>query len=934
MAKYFSKIISILLCLSLFVPYLTPLTTYAIEVSCEEAITNFCVDPNGVCDPWGNKVCIEEWVDSSCHVYEKPGSVIGSCETTPPEPPQAPEPPEPPASSPPPASSGTGNYYWYCDGDTIIEVDSSGNRRAHTDCLALGGGCRGKETPGYQSDAECYFGGYSSAPSSPSSGTGNYYWYCEGDSIIEVDPSGWKQLHTNCLANGQACRGKITPGYQSDAECYSASDFSTEPLQTNLENFYSYLNSVPVGSTGGSDVSDVMEGALNEVEARKLQQLEEKRVQASQELKQEIVEFCYDTQCDSVYGKKVCVDKWKYYFEGEEGVLIDKIGQLKTPEEICVGNDQPVRALLNSCSYYQCDKEHLKDVCIELWYEEPKQETPDTDPFFNKPGRLTDTPCVLGPEAGQAKTMVDSCKEEICEPSIGQYICIEEWRRDVDSWEGVQGTVFEKAGAWTGKSCGLSSQSFIDSLNNATQQKKEAKAREQSNNSGSSFWPWLRVETPKKEVDKNSITLTQTEETQVKIKGVLDWAFNQNLEGKINNAQAEQASYKQAIQDALNVPEAEKAARLKKIFNLPENTSDKDVMSMTNKALLSLGIKVEGGPADFTVSQVDCSDMGCVPIYQDPNAQKAMNEAQTKTLVGAVNLVTGGAVDIGQKLVNHLGDAEKLQQEYKDLRQDPKLEAIVDRAIKEAIEEIGKRYSYQALEPEAARQLLIEQNNAQEKLIREKIQLYAEDYAQKNKLTSEQRGLLLGYNIHSEKFLEEDKEVQLEVAAWEAVAISAGPTGKAAAGLLKGTWGRIIGPVGDFLGGIVGRITGNVAKEGEGAAGKAASDVVGRVVSEITQEDKEKGAYFLADKIKQYGADFVDPDKRARLIADGIFNEDEVKAVLQAGLVKDAEGGAAVSFANDEAWNKGVFETASGVLEDQATKKGITSEAEGAFILA
>lgn len=85
----------------------------------------------------------------------------------------------------------------------------------------------------------------------------------------------------------------------------------------------------------------------------------------------------------------------------------------------------------------------------------------------------------------------------------------------------------------------------------------------------------------------------------------------------------------------------------------------------------------------------------------------------------------------------------------------------------------------------------------------------------------------------------------------------------------------------------------------------------------ITKQYKQVAAYYLAEKIRRYGGEFVDPQKREELIRKGVFKPDEVEAILKAGLVKWAQGGVDNNFKNDEEWDKAVFETAAGILEKQ-----------------
>ncbi len=63
---------------------------------------------------------------------------------------------------------------------------------------------------------------------SPAAGLAGYFWYCDGSAIIEVDPDGKKGEHTRCGDYGKSCRPINTPGYQSDAECYTPQSASAQ----------------------------------------------------------------------------------------------------------------------------------------------------------------------------------------------------------------------------------------------------------------------------------------------------------------------------------------------------------------------------------------------------------------------------------------------------------------------------------------------------------------------------------------------------------------------------------------------------------------------------------------------------------------------------------------------------------------------------------
>lgn len=84
---------------------------------------------------------------------------------------------------------------------------------------------------------------------------------------------------------------------------------------------------------------------------------------------------------------------------------------------------------------------------------------------------------------------------------------------------------------------------------------------------------------------------------------------------------------------------------------------------------------------------------------------------------------------------------------------------------------------------------------------------------------------------------------------------------------------------------------------------------------ELTKE--QRAAYQLIEKLRKYGKDFADSQKREQLIKQGIFSRNEAEAILKAGLVKGAQGGINREFKNYEEWYKAVFETAVSLLKDQ-----------------
>lgn len=98
----------------------------------------------------------------------------------------------------------------------------------------------------------------------------------------------------------------------------------------------------------------------------------------------------------------------------------------------------------------------------------------------------------------------------------------------------------------------------------------------------------------------------------------------------------------------------------------------------------------------------------------------------------------------------------------------------------------------------------------------------------------------------------------------------------------------------------------------------------------ITEEDKQKAAYLMSEKIKKYGGQMLTEKERNELLNNpqgkiskedyekGMrFNKDEFDSILAAGLIKGAEGGAVREFKDEAEWNKAVYETASSHLKKQ-----------------
>lgn len=141
---------------------------------------------------------------------------------------------------------------WFCEGDLIIQ-EENGNRTINKDCASEGKSCRQVDTPGYDSDAECY----TPEPSTEQK-LSELKWYCDGNIIIQ-DANGNVTIHYDCSEQGQTCRAKTdTPGYPVDAECYVSdepNDELTPQPQSNSLKWYCDGNIIIEDQNGNTRVN-------------------------------------------------------------------------------------------------------------------------------------------------------------------------------------------------------------------------------------------------------------------------------------------------------------------------------------------------------------------------------------------------------------------------------------------------------------------------------------------------------------------------------------------------------------------------------------------------------------------------------------------------------------------------------------------------------
>lgn len=112
---------------------------------------------------------------------------------------------------------------------------------------------------------------------------------------------------------------------------------------------------------------------------------------------------------------------------------------------------------------------------------------------------------------------------------------------------------------------------------------------------------------------------------------------------------------------------------------------------------------------------------------------------------------------------------------------------------------------------------------------------------------------------------------------------------------------------------------------------KAAGEVFGKFAQEvdslqgISDQDRDRAAYFLAMDVRRYKGDIEDPEKRKKLVEDGKFSQDTINAILAANLVSTAEARTPAfnkeGFSSDDAWDKAVYMVATGVLEGDLVNK-------------
>lgn len=95
-------------------------------------------------------------------------------------------------------------------------------------------------------------------------------------------------------------------------------------------------------------------------------------------------------------------------------------------------------------------------------------------------------------------------------------------------------------------------------------------------------------------------------------------------------------------------------------------------------------------------------------------------------------------------------------------------------------------------------------------------------------------------------------------------------------------------------------------------------------IEPITDHAKDEAAYFLAEKIRNYGTQLADPETLPRMIELGVVTQEEFVAMVRSGVL--AVSGVEpefnkTGFKNDDEWDKAVYKTAAGLLEDKLLKQ-------------
>lgn len=592
MKKIFSNFLTIFVSLNILFTSFYPFF-YPVQVTAYDATRFPCGNTYPQCNASGRVEEVQPICDETGDVVDYDVTDKGECPTQ-----SEPPPPEPQPTEPPPPAQTANNPSWYCSGNFIMQVNPGpgGSEFEYYKCH-MGQGCRIINTPGYQSDAECYtLDTPTETPPPPPPET----------PIPATPPPEEQHAETPAPAPNPTWNDE-QGGWIQYSE--SATTASTQPATVAQEDYKTPNDFVLYNSCAPGK-----------------------------------------EQCDDNYGKKVCIDEWK----NSAGTIEERIGSLKQPEEICSSwkAHNIEKSLLNSClPEKKCDPEYGKMVCIEEWIE----TTPESPmgSIYTKTGILTNEFCKQSELSGPHKTLIDACipGKEICEPNliasnIGEYVCIEQWHNDEDN------TDFEKAGALTGRPCGINAPNSSFSLtttaieNDKVARQKEAdekankKANDKANDKGDlSFLQNIpgvaKIEAP---IHVTAFAAPVGEDiNSARVLGVINWVFgrvSQDVkdEKEIARIQAEQEAYKQEIKDALNTSsEKEQAAKLRKMFGIPENILDEDVIAQTNKSLDAIGAKITGttdnpkigatsGPSNLEkvgTFAADLASVGVYPLYRE-----------------------------------------------------------------------------------------------------------------------------------------------------------------------------------------------------------------------------------------------------------------------------------------------------------------------------
>lgn len=437
------------------------------------------------------------------------------------------------------------------------------------------------------------------------------YWYCEGDSIMEVPPGGYPVELENCANSSRKCRIISTPGYSQDAECYS------EPTPNLLD-----AGAVTADQRSADTTQELLITPSNIYPP--LVENEEGMISACTE---ELVNPGYDVRCDPNYHKKLIIEQWR----NTSCQLVERPGILT--EENC-GDFQVgtacTRQLLDAYAAKECDPAYGKLVWMEKWQDG------NCEPF-TKPGALTEEYCegALSKPIGACEVVLLNPRiGQECDPAYGQYAAIE-------LWQDANCRVTEKVGPLIpGSSCGTGPGSLTTSL----EEQQFSQTRE--GNGGIV----AQADTALENIDQGRYGL-----------GYYKAVAN-------NEEQAEELAKKAAETEKTAKAEEDYYTQLLKQQEKVWEETDwekywaEDARAKSAlKIVESLGGKVESTPADWTFILPE----SCMI---DPSMCVAASQvyAKTDTNEDLLNLVTMDMYGIGKKsfkLKDDWGELEKLRKE-------------------------------------------------------------------------------------------------------------------------------------------------------------------------------------------------------------------------------------------------------------------------------